>query len=899
MKLYNRYEVLINQRIFIGSNFNPKVFKYMNPTIRLFLTTFLLFWVSLSYAQIKKGFDYLRQKDYDNARLAFEVDLYDPVDGIGAKVGLAECFAAKNEGVYVLKEGIQYIREAEEAYGKLGSKDKADLRRYNITLNRFPSVAKKLQQAALKYVNQTKSVLDLDMLLEEFKPFHRSIEDEVAKTRMRVVQHAVRNAQDYKSLTSLVNNHYVWVAKTNYRYGRDLQQRLLGAFLKDVGAPNLDQFVADHPDHSFSIDCWVHEFNAAIRDRSSLGMLRFLLNYPMSMLNGFADMVLRQRTGNGLFFPEVATLTPEEKKLWDALVEGWQIQDMVEQSDTLTNAFEAELFAHLQKTAPTSRAYDLMKKALQKYLTNRQWQVAESLVKKSQPLFPDAQPDSCDTKFYYYSEKQGWFRVAIPIIEREAEGIYRGPVEPLNTPKGDEFSPVVSADGKTMYFGATNRAGNVGGEDVFKAEYDIPTREWGTPALLPELSTNGDESPLSLTSDGNKMLIFKDGKLCITKLGPQGWLEPEPMPDEINGFEWIGRAALSADGKVIIFSATEDPEEIYGESNIDLYVSRQDSKGNWVAPFKLGPDINTIKEERSPFLHNDNETLYFSSNGHKGLGGMDVYYSKRLDDTWVNWSVPKNLGKEINTLEDDWGYNYSISPIGNTVYLSADDIFSGLGDIYYTGLPDFVKPKEMIPICGKLETDSGDPLQTMIVITDAETGETIDEVQTRPDGSFTALVEKNSTITYFTKDEALFPVSRTVAANEIEGPCKEEKLKTVRIQRMMEENAPAPLNNILFDYDKDVLKSQSYPELNRLFELVKDKDFSIKIEGHTDNAGTPAYNKDLSLRRARAVLQFLEERGIAGSRMTVEGFGAEVPRATNDTDEGRAENRRVEIRFNK
>jgi outer membrane protein OmpA-like peptidoglycan-associated protein len=872
----------------------------MNQLTSILLSLSLIFIVSHTSAQTDKGYDYLKKKDYDQAEQAFRVDLDDPVDGVAAKVGLAECYQGLNNSILQLAEGLDHLRAAKDQYSKLDSKAKAKIAKYGVSLNKFSSLEKSLQKAAIQQVQDSRSVLKLDTLREKINPLHPSLQKDLDRTRMEVVQHAVRNAEDYLTLSSLLKNYYVLIASTNYRYARELQERLLTAFLNDYGPGQLSRFVAEQPKHSFSIDCWVDEFIVALNDRSASGLLRFLMRYPLSTLDVAANLVLKRKTGDGMFFPDRYILAEEENAYFQVLVEGWALENELTESDSLSSDFLPSLISHLEQAAPASRAYEMMKKSLQKYLTNRQWPEATSLITKSKPLFPDGQPDSCETRYYYYSEKQPWFKVAIPLVENEAEGIVRSPVNPVNTEDGDEFSPVISVDGTSLYFAATGREENIGGEDIFVSRFDIEKREWTKPELVVELSSQSDESPMSMTSDGNQMLMFRDGKLHISTLTARGWSPPVRMPDNINSFPWIGRAALSAKGDVMIFAASEDPEEIYGQSNIDLYITHKDGNGKWSDPKLLSPDVNTLREERAPFLHYDQKTLYFSSNGHGGLGGMDVFYTQRLDDTWENWSVPKNLGKEINTLEDDWGYNYSMSPLGNTVYMSSDEMETGLGDIFSTGLPDFVAPQDVVPVRGRIESDSDQPVATTVIVTDAETGEVIDEVATRPDGSFTLVVPGDKKVNYHVKDDSLFPVSGTIdPAQRKDNPFAEDTVQTIRLTDMLEKDKPAPLNNILFDFDKAVLKPQSFPELLRVFQIVKNETWLIEIEGHTDNQGTPEYNKNLSLQRAAAVKSFLESKGIAPARMAVQGYGAERPVTENDTEEGRAKNRRVEIRFRK
>lgn len=849
--------------------------------------------------QTDKGYEFLGRSEFSQAENAFKADLAHPLYGIAAKVGLGECYQKENASLTRMSEGLYLVREAREQFSGLDAKAKAELTRFKVSAGKFSNLEKSIQQTALQYVKTSQSVLDLDTLLTHFLPLDKGVEKEIEAAKLQLVQGALENATDYATIRSLVNNHYIMVAKLNFRYSRDLQSRLLTAFYRNVGYPNLAKFIADNPNHTLSLDCWAKEFGEAVKDRSGWGLIRFLIDYPKSTLDNLASAILKLITESGAFVPGLESYSPQEKALLELLKEEWQIKAVIQGSESLSGDFPDRFYTFIQQAAPASRSYYLMQDVLQKYLTERKWDAATFLIKKTRALYPDGQPEGCETRFGFYLSKQAWFKVATPIVEKEAENIFRRPVTPVNTPDGDEFSPGISADGLSLYFGAAGRMENIGGEDIFVSHYDLKAKSWTAPTLVAELSSPGNESPLSLTSDGNRMLLFRDGLLCLSRLEKNGWSQPVPLPDNINKFAWVGRAALSSKGNVMVFEASRDIQEVFGSSNIDLYFSMQDGSGNWSAPQPLGPDVNTLEDERSPFLFHDDKTLYFSSNGHKGLGQMDIYFSKRLDDTWLNWSIPQNLGKEINTLEDDWGYNYAMTPRENAVYLASEDIFTQLGDIYYTQLPGIAQPEAIVPLSGFIQVGETPGANNKILVTDAETGEILDEVQPRPDGSFTLLLPPGERkITYHIQNKDYFPVSRTIdLANKDKIPFTVDTLRTVLLTDMLAKGKTAPLNSILFDFDEAILKPQSFPELSRVVEMMNNQPWQIVVEGHTDNAGTAEYNKNLSLKRAQSVKNYLENRGIPARKITVKGFGAEVPVADNATEAGQEKNRRVEIRF--
>jgi len=352
----------------------------------------------------------------------------------------------------------------------------------------------------------------------------------------------------------------------------------------------------------------------------------------------------------------------------------------------------------------------------------------------------------------------------------------------------------------------------------------------------------------------------------------------------------------------MIFTASETTPGLYQESNKDLYVAFKGKDGVWGNVKSLGLDVNTFDDERSPFLYPDNKTLYFSSEGHAGLGGMDIFFATRLDDTWVNWGIPKNLGKEVNSLGSDWGYTISTRPDVWEVYTAKADMTTDVNDLYTSEVPTFARPARIIPFSGRVIhpiTKVG--VQTDVVITNPDTGEPIDTTKTRPDGTFTFPIPVGlKTVSYHVLDKNLFPNSKTVSTDQIvTNPGFTDVIKTSSVEDMITNGIPASLNNITFDYDKSELKPESYPELERLFSLFNNQTWQLEISGHTDNAGSPEYNLALSQRRADAVKSYLVKKGLPANRMSTRGYGAEKPVTTNETEDGKAQNRRVEVRISK
>jgi OmpA-OmpF porin, OOP family len=314
----------------------------------------------------------------------------------------------------------------------------------------------------------------------------------------------------------------------------------------------------------------------------------------------------------------------------------------------------------------------------------------------------------------------------------------------------------------------------------------------------------------------------------------------------------------------------------------------------------LGAVVNTAGEETAPFLASDDKTLYFSSNGFSGYGGSDIYMSKRLDDTWTNWSSPENLGPDINSKLDDLFFN--IPSTSEYAYYSRG-ITPGNEDIFRVKMPILKSPEVIVTVKGKLiDSKTGKPVSAKIIYEELPSGKEIGVAHSNPEtGEYEIRLpggklygvradadghiseNRNLDLRDFKKDGVLADQNITLAPIEV---------------AVIEENAKIVLNNIFFDFDKSVLKPESFPELNRIVTLMNDKStMQVEIAGHADATGTEEYNMGLSHRRADSVAEYLKGKGIHGERINITFFGETKPIDTNSTPEGRKKNRRVEFKI--
>ncbi|MBN8576230.1 MAG: OmpA family protein [Cytophagales bacterium] len=489
-------------------------------------------------------------------------------------------------------------------------------------------------------------------------------------------------------------------------------------------------------------------------------------------------------------------------------------------------------------------------------------------------------------------------------------------VERLDTNVNSEFSeynPLLSPDGKTLYFSRKNHPGNVGGtsdkEDIWYSELG-PDGKWSLAKNMGPQFNNSQPNfvnTVSATPDGKAVVLLLGNKyldkgkmvagVSISSNVGGTWSKPQPLEIE-NDYNYNEKANyfLANTRKALLMSVERDDTQ----GGRDLYVSFEKDDGKWTQPLNLGKTINTVGEESAPFLASDDRTLYFSSNGFSGYGGSDVYMSKRLDDTWTNWSAPENLGSDINTKLDDLFFN--IPSTSEYAYYSRG-VTADNSDIFRVKMPMFLTPDPIVIVRGKLvDAKTGDPIGAKIIYerlpdgkevgvtySDPKTGEYeihlpgghLYGFRAEADGHISE--NQNLDLRNFKKDGVLTGKDITLAPIEV---------------AVVDVNTSIKLNNIFFDFDKAELKPESFPELNRIVALMKEKKtMQVEIAGHTDPVGTEAYNLGLSERRAKAVSAYLVKQGIEAARISTVFFGESRLLDSSNTREANRKNRRVEFKI--
>lgn len=526
---------------------------------------------------------------------------------------------------------------------------------------------------------------------------------------------------------------------------------------------------------------------------------------------------------------------------------------------------------------------------------------------------------NADRKSEYYSDAKN----TLNYIE-QYENLISNPV-PFNpvivegvSTINDDYLPIISPDGSMAFytqasfkkelnsiygekfvesFMVSSKIDSVSGADYYSR---------GRP--MPEPFNSGkNQGAASITIDNSTMYIticefvsrtYDNCDIYVTTRTGNGWSELRNLGPNINGIDtWESQPSITADGKTLYFSTIRPGNLGFGEDNYtsDIYVAQKDENGNWGKAENLGNIINTSGNEKSPYMHSDSKTLYFSSDGHPGLGGYDIFFSKFRDGEWTK---PQNMGYPINTKENDVGF--IVSTNGKKAYFSSNKL-NGLGgwDVYSIDLYEEARPEKVVFVKGTLLDDEGNTLEDAKLevkntrteevtegVVDAITGNYAVALTIEPDkqdDDYLMVVKKEGysfTSNYISPEEERFEAPTTINF----------EVKPIEVGKAVK------INDINYAFASSELDNVSKIVLDNFIDFLRDNPtVSFEIRGHTDDVGQESTNQKLSEERAKAVYDYLANKGISPIRMKFKGFGESMPIAPNTSESGRAKNRRTEF----
>jgi outer membrane protein OmpA-like peptidoglycan-associated protein len=510
----------------------------------------------------------------------------------------------------------------------------------------------------------------------------------------------------------------------------------------------------------------------------------------------------------------------------------------------------------------------------------------------------------------------------------------------INSPAYD-FAPVLNEDETILIFTTRRQENNINEnvdtdnyyfEDIFISRKQ--GSEWQPAENIGDIiNTQFHDSNLALSADGKTLYLYRDdngGDIYYSDLMKNNaWSIPEPISGNVNSSYFENAVSITQDRQIMFFSSDRPG----GFGGRDIYMCTKDSKGNWSRVSNVGEKINTPYDDEGPFIDYQGKTLYFSSRGHDGMGGFDIYKSE-YDSANQAWGTPVNLGYPINTPDDD--IYFVITKDGKRGYYSSvKDDGMGYTDIYSVTLPDLsnrakdkakaknnnlvdTKPEKPEIVAPPVEekpvaenTGQLQPLVIMLQVQDKETGNNMDAKinMRRAKDNVVIPVERIDLGLYrmslVNQEAADFLVSAERSGyifinSRMKLPASSSQTQEIprRFELMrFETGAHDILRNIYFNTNKATFTKESYNELNKMERMLfENPAFMVNIEGHTDNVGNKSYNLKLSQNRAKAVVNYLIGKGIDSRRLKWEGFGESKPLASNDDEkDGREINRRVEF----
>lgn len=464
--------------------------------------------------------------------------------------------------------------------------------------------------------------------------------------------------------------------------------------------------------------------------------------------------------------------------------------------------------------------------------------------------------------------------------------------------KNYEMAPYITPDGKKLFFVRADDPQNTKSpdypnQDIWYAK-NLGEGNWDKAQHLGfPFNVSRYNSIIGQSSDGNTRYIkgyYKRGEyskngFSVSYLNEDGWTDPKgfdvPKYDKMLKSKTVSNS-ISASNNILLMAFGEDIDKDVH----DIYVSFL-KDGDWSKPLKLGPKISGAYSDGSPFLAPDNVTLYFNSDRPGGFGSSDIYMSKRLDDTWQNWTDPVNLGPTINS--SAWDAYFTIPASGEYFYMVRD------GEIVKIKAKEEQKPNPVVLVRGNvLNAKTNSPIGATIAYFDLATGTELGVASSNPKtGEYTIILPYGKNYSFKATQQGFYSITENMDLTNVSSY---KEINKNLLLSPIETGQVIRINNIFFETAKSVLKAESFFELDNLVKLLNDNPaMEIFIGGHTDNVGNDEYNNKLSKDRAAAVVTYLTTKGIAATRLTSDGFGKSKPVADNATDEGKGLNRRVEF----
>ncbi len=479
--------------------------------------------------------------------------------------------------------------------------------------------------------------------------------------------------------------------------------------------------------------------------------------------------------------------------------------------------------------------------------------------------------------------------------------------EAVNT-ELDEYWPTLTIDGKTLIFTRLVPTGEFANELALRSQEDFFKSEnidgeWQEAEPMITINTMYNEGAQSISADG-KLIFFtactrSDGygscDIYFTRNRNGEWTKPQNAGAPVNSGSWESQPSISANGEYLYFVSNRQG----GKGKMDIWRCRLKGfntygRPSWGVPENLGDSINTAGNEMSPYIHPDGKTLYFASDVWPGMGGTDIFYARLVNDSV--WRRPVNMGYPINTYKDEQGL--IVDADGYNAYYSSDRPGSKGLDIYRFSLYEKARPTPVSYVKGRvLDKKSNQPLCAQVELIDIEKDQVVAQTESCLDkGEFLMCLPLGKEYAFNVSRNGYLFYSENFSLKKVHD-ATDPYIMDIALSKV-EVGSSAVLRNIFFQTDSYKLLDNSKVELERLIEFLRQNPLvEIEIGGHTDNVGSPEYNDDLSEKRAKSVFDYLMAHGISEEQLAFQGYGMSEPISSNETAEGRANNRRTEFKI--
>lgn len=478
----------------------------------------------------------------------------------------------------------------------------------------------------------------------------------------------------------------------------------------------------------------------------------------------------------------------------------------------------------------------------------------------------------------------------------------------------DEYWPSLTADEQTLIITVLipkKQQINIAGPWNFQEDFFISHKidgQWSKVVNIgPPVNTQQNEGAQTISADGQYCFFsacdrtdgFGRCDIYMSEKTGDEWSKPVNIGKPVNSAAWESQPSISSDGKTLYFVSNCSG----GKGKMDIWKSMLNEEGKWGEPVNLGDSINTSKNEMSPFIHTDNKTLYFASDGLIGMGGCDLFVSRKIlaypsDSLKISeWQTPVNLGYPINTYKDEIGL--IVNARGNLAMFSSDRLSKQGKDIYEFDLYEQARPVKVNYVKGKVfDADTKKRLKAKFELIDLETAKLVVESHSNSiNGEYLVClpIDKNYALNVSKKGYLFY--SENFSLKNLDDPSRPYLMDVPLLPIKVGEKVV--LKNIFFETDSYELKLESKAELEKLIYYMKENPgIKVEISGHTDNVGSKEHNKRLSHNRAKSVFEYLtQDFPSLTERLTYKGYDYSEPIATNDTEEGRAKNRRTEFKI--